>query len=205
MKGGARRIALAVAACALMARGVEAQTIRIGVLKLTTSAPIFVGVEQGYFRDEGITPDLKWFTAAAPIATALTSGDLDVGATGLTAALYNAVAGGSRMSIVADEGRHRPGFHLTALLAAKAAHEGGLRSVKDLKGKKVGITTIGSTFHSVLGNRLEQEGLSLGDVRLAPLRALQSLSDALRTGQIQAALLPTPFSGAASASRPRSP
>ncbi|MGH7386791.1 MAG: ABC transporter substrate-binding protein, partial [Candidatus Rokuibacteriota bacterium] len=63
--------------------------LKVGVLKLTSSAPIFIGVEKGYFKEFGVEPELVYFQAAAPIATALAAGQLDVGATGLTAALYN--------------------------------------------------------------------------------------------------------------------
>ena len=79
-----------------------ATPLKIGVLKLTSSAPIFVGVEKGYFKEFGVEPELVYFQAAAPIATALAAGQLDVGATGLTAALYNIVLGGEKLWIVAD-------------------------------------------------------------------------------------------------------
>ena len=77
--------------------GAEAQAptpLKVGVLKLTSSAPIFVGVEKGYFKEFGVEPELVYFQAAAPIAMALAAGQIEVGATGLTAALYNIVLGG---------------------------------------------------------------------------------------------------------------
>ena len=42
---------------------------RVGILKLTSSAPIFVGVEKGFFKEFGVEPELVYFQAAAPIAT----------------------------------------------------------------------------------------------------------------------------------------
>jgi len=38
----------------------EPRKVRIGVLKLTSSAPIFVGVETGFFREAGIEPELVY-------------------------------------------------------------------------------------------------------------------------------------------------
>ena len=109
--------------------------VKVGVLKLTSSAPVFVGVEKGFFKDVGIEPELVFFQAAAPIATALAAGQLDVGATGLTAALYNIVLGGEQLWIVADKGREWPGYPLVAIVVQKELWDsGGLRSVKDLKG-----------------------------------------------------------------------
>src|SRR4026208_1274676 len=87
--------------------GTDAQTpvpLKVGVLKLTSSAPVFVGVEKGYFRGFGVEPELVYFQAAAPIATALAAGQLDVGATGLTAALYNIVLRGEKPWIGAATG-----------------------------------------------------------------------------------------------------
>ena len=84
--------------------------VKVGVLKLTSSAPIFIGVEKGFFKEFGVDPELVYFQAAAPIATALTAGQFDVGATGLTAALYNIVLGGEQLWIVADKGREWPGY-----------------------------------------------------------------------------------------------
>jgi NitT/TauT family transport system substrate-binding protein len=173
--------------------------VKIGVLKLTSSASIFVGVDKGYFKEFGVEPELVFFQAAAPIATALAAGQLDVGATGLTAALYNIVLGGEKLWIVADKGREWPGYPLTAVVVQKELWDSGLRSVRDLAGKRVGVTQLGSTFHFHLGNILEKEGRSLADVRVVPLQAMPSVMEALRGKQVDAILIPQPFPGAAEA------
>ena len=189
-----RRIAFLVALLALLASVAEAQEkVKVGALKLTSSAPLFIGVEKGFFKAYGIEPELVFFQAAAPIATALATGQLDVGATGLTAALYNIVLGGEKMWIVADKGREWPGYPLTAITVQKELWDGGLRSVADLKGKRIGITQLGSTFHYQLGNVLEKHGLSLSDVRIVPLQAMGAALEALRGKQVEAIVLPQPF------------
>jgi len=176
------------------------QKVTVGVLKLTSSAPIFVGVEKGFFREFGIEPELVFFQAAAPIATALAVGQLEVGATGLTAALYNIVLGGERLWIVADKGREWPGYPLVAIVAQKELHGSGqLRAVKDLRGKRIGVTQLGSTFHFHIGNILEKEGLTLADVRIVPLQAMPATVEALKGKQVDAILVPQPFPGAVEA------
>jgi NitT/TauT family transport system substrate-binding protein len=171
-----------------------ARKVKIGVLKLTSSAPIFLGVEKGFFREAGVEPELVYFQAAQPVAVAIASGDVDVGATGLTAGLYNVVAGGERVWVVADKGREWPGHPLTALVVQK---DGAIRSVKELRGRKVAITQLGSTFHYMLGNLVEQEGLALADVEPAVLRTLGAMAEALQARRVDAALLPQPFAGSA--------
>ena len=200
---GLALLALAIAAGLVVASSAGAQPrpagVKVGVLKLTSSAPIFVGVEKGFFKEFGVEPELVYFQAAAPIATALAAGQLDVGATGLTAALYNIVLGGEKLWIVADKGREWPGYPLVAIVVQKEAWDGGLRSIKDLKGKRIGVTQLGSTFHYHIGNILEKEGLHLSDVKIVPLQAMPATVEALKGKQVDAILVPQPFPGAAEA------
>ena len=190
-------VVLSVLACAGHAHAQDRP--RVGVLKLTSSAPIFVGVEKGFFKAFGVEPELVYFQAAAPISTAVAAGQIDVGATGLTAATYNIVLGGEKMWIVADKGREWPDHRLTAIVVRKDLYDAGVRRVTDLKGKRIGITQLGSTFHYQIGNILEKEGLSLRDVSIVPLQAMAAALEALRGRQIDAVILPQPFPGRAEA------
>jgi NitT/TauT family transport system substrate-binding protein len=192
-----RSVVAGVLALSLLAGGpparAQAQKVKVGVLKLTSSAVLFLGAEKGYFREFGIDPEFVYFQAAQPIAVALASGDVEVGATGLTAGLYNTVVGGVKIWIVADKGREWPDHNLSALLVRKDLHDGGARTLRDLKGKRIGVTQIGSTFHYNLGNFLEKEGLTTGDVEMVPLQALPALSDALAARRLDAVLTAEPF------------
>ncbi len=194
-----RRIVTSVLAIviAVASTAHAADHVKIGALKLTSSAPLFIGVDKGFFREFGIDPELVFFQAAAPIATAIAAGQVEVGATGLTAALYNIVLGGEKLWIVADKGREWPGYPLTAIVVQKDLWDAGLRTVAGLKGKRVGITQLGSTFHYDLGTALEKDGLALGDVKVVPLQAMPAALEALRGKQVDAIILPQPFPGTA--------
>jgi NitT/TauT family transport system substrate-binding protein len=164
--------------------------VTLGVLKLNSSAPIFVGLDKGYFRDAGIDPQVKWFTAAEPVAVAVASGDVQVGATGLTAGLYNLIGSGKKMLIVADKGREEKGYHLDAVLVRPDA---GITRVEDLKGRSVGMTQVGSTFHYMLGNILARHGLALSDVHVKAFGSLNNVAAALQGRQVDAILISEPF------------
>ena len=199
-----RMAALALAVgVAVLGAGVPSaradSAVKIGALKLSSSAPLFIGVDKGFFKEYGIDPELVFFQAAAPIATALATGQIDVGATGITAALYNIVLGGEQLWLVADKGREWPGYPLTGIVAQKELYDGGLRQIADLRGKRIGITTLGSTFHYSLGNILEKSGLKLEDVRVVPLQTMPAAIEALKGKQVDAILLPQPFPGTAEA------
>jgi NitT/TauT family transport system substrate-binding protein len=176
-----------------LCRPVEAlTTIKVGLLKVSSSAPLFVGMDKGFFQAEGIKLEPVWFKAAQPIALALASGDIDIGATGLTAGLYNAAAQGTKLAVVADKGREWPGYKLCALMVDANLAKAGVRDLAQLKGKRIGITQVGSTFHYMLGNLLEKKGMSLKDVTLVPLGGLGTMRDALVSHQIDAAFVVQP-------------
>lgn len=168
-------------------------TVKVGALRLSSTAPIFIGMDKGFFESEGVKIDPVWFKAAQPIAVATATGDIDVGATGLTAGLYNSVAQGMKIAIVADKGREWPGYRLTAIIVDTDQWKSGLRDLMDLKGKRVGITQIGSTYHYMLGNLLEKRGGSLNDVKVVPLGSITSMRDTVISHQIESAFLNQPF------------
>lgn len=167
----------------------EAVSLEIGMLKLTSSAPLFIGIEKGFFQEEGIDAKAKWFDAAQPIAVATAAGSVDVGATGITASLYNMVAGGQKLVIVADKGREQAGYSSSALLYPS---DSPLKSIEELKGKKLGITQTGSTYHYMAGKLLEKHGLTLKDIELVPLNSIKGLMEALKSKQVDAVLLNEP-------------
>src|SRR5205814_2839655 len=101
--------------------------------------------------------------------------------------------------IVADKGREWPGFPLTAIIVQKDLWEGGVRTVAALKGKRIGVTQLGSTFHYQLGNILEKEGLTLADVKVIPLQAMGAALEALKGKQVDAVVLAQPFPATAEA------
>jgi len=167
--------------------------VKVGLLPLVSSAPIFVAVEEGFFREEGVNVELKFFQAAQPIATAMAAGEVDVGATGLTAGLYNALASGLDAKIVADKGREWPGYKLSGIVVSTREWERGVRSIEGLSGRRIGVTQIGSTFHYMLGNILERHSMDLSQVKLVPLGGLKSLVEALSGGQLEAIFVAQPF------------
>lgn len=166
--------------------------VTLGMLRLTSSAPLFLAMDKGYFTAEGIEIEPQWFDAAQPIAVATASSQIDVGATGITAGLYNMAAQGQKLYIVADKGREEQGFPSSALIANRDVFASGVNSIEALQGRRIGITQKGSTFEYMMGRLLEAKGLSLDDVTLVPLGKLSAVMAALQSGQIDACILNEP-------------
>lgn len=170
----------------------EKTKVSLGMLRLTSSAPLFIAMDKGFFAEEGIEIELQWFDAAHPIAVSTASSKVDVGATGITASLYNMAANGQKLGIVADKGREQKGYSSSALLVTTDNYNAGVKSLKDLKGKRIGITQKGSTFHYMLGRMLETQGMSLNDVEIVPLSKLSAVMAALESKQIDGCILNEP-------------
>ncbi|WP_369719715.1 ABC transporter substrate-binding protein [Bradyrhizobium sp. LLZ17] len=171
------------------ARAEDALKAKIGVLRLSSSAPVFIAQDKGYFREAGLDVELKFFDAAQPIAVATTSGDVDFGVTAFTAGLYN-LAGKGVLKVIGGMSRERAGYPLIGYFASNNAYAAGLRTPKDLAGKRVAVTQVGSSFHYSLGLLADKYGFKLSDVKIVPLQSLSNAAAALKGETVDAALLP---------------
>src|SRR5437764_6420595 len=170
---GFARLALA-ALLAIAASGVtradEALKAKIGVLRLSSSAPVFIAQDKGYFREAGLDIELKFFDAAQPIAVATTSGDVDFGITAFTAGLYN-LGGKGTLKVIGGMSREKAGYPFIGYSASINVYAAGLKTPKDLAGKRVAVTQVGSSFHYSLGLLADKYGLKLSEVNALQLQA----------------------------------
>lgn len=171
------------------AQAEDALKARIGVLRLSSSAPVFIAQDKGYFREAGLDVELKFFDAAQPIAVATTSGDVDFGVTAFTAGLYN-LAGKGVLKVIGGMSREKAGYPLIGYFASNNAYAAGLKTPKDLAGKRVAVTQVGSSFHYSLGLLADKYGFKLADVKIIPLQSLSNAAAALKGETVDAALLP---------------
>ena len=171
------------------ARADDVLKARVGVLRLSSSAPVFIAQEKGYFRDAGLDVELKFFDAAQPIAVATASGDVDFGVTAFTAGLYN-LAGKGVLKVIGGMSREKAGFPLIGYFASNNAYAAGLKTPKDLAGKRVAVTQVGSSFHYSLGLLADKYGFKLSEVKVLPLQSLSNAAAALKGETVDAALLP---------------
>src|SRR4051794_22538846 len=172
-----------------IARADDLLKAKIGVLRLSSSAPVFIAQDKGYFREAGLDLELTFFDAAQPIAVATTSGDVDFGITAFTAGLYN-LAGKGTLKVIGGMSREKAGYPLIGYFASNNAYAAGLKTPKDLAGKRVAVTQVGSSFHYSLGLLADKYGFKLADVKVLPLQSLSNAAAALKGETVDAALLP---------------
>ena len=190
-RAGVARLLFAglLAMASLHAHAEDLIKAKVGVLRLSSSAPVFIAQDKGYFRDAGLDIDLKFFDAAQPIAVATTSGDIDFGITAFTAGLYN-LAGKGTLKVIGGMSHERAGYPLIGYFASNKAYAAGLKTPRDLAGKRIAMTQVGSSFHYSVGLLADKYGFKLADVKLLPLQSLSNVTAALKGETVDAALLP---------------
>ena len=164
-----------------------AEPLRIGLLHTLSPAPLYIAMERGYFRDEGLDASFRFFEAAQPIAAAAVSGDIDVGVTALTGGFF-ALAGRGTLKVIGGGLHEQQGYEGTAVLASAKAYAAGLTSVAKLPGHSLGITQFGASFHYIAGRIAEKEGFDLKAVTLRPLQTIGNMVAAVRTNQVDATM-----------------
>src|ERR1700716_4419487 len=172
-----------------LARADDPRKAKVAVLRLTSSAPVFIAQAKGCFKEAGLDIELKFFDAAQPIAVATTLGDIDFGITAFTAGLYN-LAGKGTLKVIGGMSREKAGYPLIGYFASNNAYAAGLKTPKDLAGKRVAVTQVGSSFHYSLGLLADKYGFKLSEIKVLPLQSLSNAAAALKGETVDAALLP---------------
>ncbi len=176
-------LAALVALSALTVPALAADKITVGALRFTSHAPSFVAFEKGYFTDEGLEVEFKFFQAAQPMAVAIASGDVDFGITAISGGLINLAEKGA-IKVIGGALQEEPGIDGQIILVSKAAYDEGVTSPAKLKGRSFGITQAGSSFHYMASKIAEKEGFATADIKLVPLQKVGAIIGALKSGQV---------------------
>ncbi|MBO0681696.1 MAG: ABC transporter substrate-binding protein, partial [Candidatus Dormibacteraeota bacterium] len=141
--------------------------------------PQYVARDRGFFKQQGLDVTTVSFQGGADAVKAMVAGSLDIdAATGLDAPA--AVAKGAALKEFAGGGVSTDTFRLVA------TNSSGIKSLKDLKGKKIGITRFGSLTDYVARVEGQKAGLKAGtDFTEVPIGA-SAMQAALENGQIDA-------------------
>jgi NitT/TauT family transport system substrate-binding protein len=161
---------VALALATLISSAQAADQVRIGIARTMSDSGYYIADALGFFRDEGIEVSLIDFKSAAQMVAPLGSGELDVGGGTVSAGLYNAVARGIDLKVVADQASMRPGYGYSSLMVRKDLVDGGrYKTFADLKGMKVAIGAPGTGTASALNETLKRGGLKYADVEVVYL------------------------------------
>jgi len=157
--------------------------IRVGVLPFLGYAPHFIAADRGVFAAHGLDVSLVP-VAPSEVTLVLARGEVDVTSQYLSVGLFNLIAQGASVTIVADKGHAEPGGCGDDGFVARRDLVGGgqLDTAKGLKGRWI-VYDQASVEEFLLERLLVAEGMTLADVKKAGVPE-SAKADALRGGYI---------------------
>ena len=166
--------------------------VKFGSTGVSTDVAVFIGMDRGYFRDEGIETEFVPFATGPEAIPALVTGDIQVSGGSANAAFYNAAARGLDLKLVADKGGCWTGTCYYALVVRKDLIDSGqVRDFADLRGRRISVNSRGVNLMVNLVSALEKGGLTERDVDVVELGSSDALV-ALGNGGLDASVLLEP-------------
>jgi len=190
MNASSRRIILLATVAIGWAGGAQAESVKIGLSKLISYPGVPIAIQRGYFKEQNLDAEMVFFDSAQPISVGVASGDIDFGVSGLSAGFYSLAAQG-QLKIIAASAGEAPGFYNLTFVASNKAFDAGLKSVKDLPGRNVAITQLGTSLHYSIGLAAEKYGFPMSAINIRPLQSNTNVIAALSGGTIDAAVMPS--------------
>lgn len=154
------------------------------------NAPTYIAYENGYFLEEGVDVELI-STDAETRKIALNNGSIPI--VNGDFQFFPAIEQGLGISVVS-------GLH-NGCIKLEVLPDSPIQSLEDLKGLTIGVDEIGGTTHQVMSMALEQNGISAkaedGEVTFLPFKESALELEALKQGQIDAAVMWDPLGSVA--------
>ena len=155
-----------------------AEELRVGkaVAFAWTFTPLDVGIQTGIFAKHGLEIEASAFNGDAKMQQGLTSDSIDVGIGGGPGMAFM-VKGAPAKAVGAMAGIPRN-------MAVMVGYDSPIKTVDDLKGKKLGVTTAGSLTEWI-GRRIgTQKGWGPAGITTVPIGGMPPARAAIKTNQI---------------------
>jgi NitT/TauT family transport system substrate-binding protein len=160
----------------------------------TLFAPLYVAIEKGYFREQGITPQLEVVTAGQDAMALAAQGQLDAVVGGFAASTFNAIDRGLELRVVGSMGAQPQSGYPSALMVRDdllASRQ--VQTISDLRGKRIAIAGgMGSTGSYWVATKLREANLGLRDIDMVNM-PFPDMVTAFKADAIDAAFPPAPF------------
>ena len=194
-------LALAVGACGdddddggdTAGGGAEKKTVtlNVAVIPITDLAPLYVGIERGYFADERLKlkPKVATTGGAVPVAE-VQSGAAQFGWTN-TVSMIIARSKGLKMQFV-TRGARGGSSRKTGGGSIMVKRDSPVKSLKELDGKTISMPSLQSIATLTTSRALEKQGVDPKNVKFVVVPFPQAIP-VLESGRVDAAFVAEPF------------
>jgi NitT/TauT family transport system substrate-binding protein len=168
--------------------------VTVGVIPIADTAPLYLGLDQGFFEDEGLELTIETATGGAAIVPAVVSGDYQFGFSNLVS-LMVANDKGLPLQVVnaavASTGDVNSDFG-----AVIVKGDSPVESLADLDGKTVSGNSLNNIVDTVMRSSMDRLGGDSSTVSFVEI-PFPDASAAVANGQVDAAFVVEPFVTAA--------
>ncbi|GAA0414070.1 ABC transporter substrate-binding protein [Microbispora corallina] len=167
--------------------GLEKTTLTVGVLPIADVAALFIAQQRGFFKAEGLTVNPQIVASTVVAIPKLVSGAVDITLGNYFSVLSAQEKQMAKFRILADTFQAKPDVFDIVVKG-----DSPIKSVKDLKGKKISVASLNSIGTLAVDSTLRVNGLDPKDVQYVPM-AFPDAPGKLAAGQTDAAWLTEPF------------
>jgi NitT/TauT family transport system substrate-binding protein len=167
------------------------QTVKVSDLGVLADAPYYIGIEKGYFAAEKIEVQLERFNSAQQAVAPLSVNQIQVVGGAVSATLFNAFSRSWPVRIAMARARDVPGYFGNSLVIRKDL-EGQVKTLADLKGRKISLNAPAASMAFMLGKMLSSAGLRSSDVDVN-FMSWPNMGQAFATKAIDAGTTTEPF------------
>ncbi len=155
----------------------EPATVRVAYMpNLGSAGSLFVGIDQGYFEEVGLTVEVYEFQGGPAEIAAMASGDIDI----------SQIGHGAHALCIEGQAAIFQMDHTTSLSDVVVGNKAkGVNTAADLKGKTVAVQA-GTSSEIILQQALKKAGLSVDDIKTVEM-TVDGMTTAMITGQVDAA------------------
>lgn len=168
--------------------GGEATTLKLGFVPSTSQGVIQIGIENGYFAEEGITLETLPVDSGPNVITGVVAQQYDIGFVNPAPALIAASEGAPICAVTGDSTVGPAGQNMGTLVRK----DSGITDYKGLQGKPVAANAPRSVIVIGLQGAIQAEGGDGLDVEIVPL-PFNQIAKAVADGQVEGGLILEPF------------
>ena len=165
-------------------------TLKVGVIPIADVAPLYLGIKQGFFKEEKLTIQPQLAQGGAAIVPSVQSGDFQIGFSNTTS-LILAASKGLPVKIIA-QGVQEGGTESEAWTHIYVKGDSDIREPKDLEGKTVSLNTLKNITEVTARAALEKHGVDDSKVKFVEV-PFPEANTALEQGDVDAIYVVEPF------------
>ncbi len=179
------------------AADVEPATLRVIQVPVITKAPLYLGIEQGLFEEEGLTIDAQAAQTGAAVTAAVVSGEAQIGSSAVVPQLL-AVAQGLPLRAVAASGAtaaptdDEPNGNFVVLVGS----DSDIETAEGLNGTTIAVNALQAAIELAVRAAADREGADSSTFEFVAI-PFPEMSAALAAGRVDAIAVVEPFFQAA--------